>query len=117
MSLHIYRARDQKATNFVDDILGPPHKPHRVRYPGNKLFWAQCCYKRRPAKNLIVHLYYDVTYFFCSIGKGCKDPFFLAAKRRTEFRNRSAAMKLAWAKRKNAAADGSAPDARDCRYR
>lgn len=100
MSLHIFRARDQRATRYIDDVMGVNHY---VTNPANRLFWAYCCDKRRPAKNLTVHVYYDGTYYFCAAGTGCKDPAFIAAKRRREFRNRSVGNRAAWARRKAAA--------------
>ena len=101
MSLHIYRASDQNATRHRVDF-GPPLGARWFTYPKHKLFWTQCCEQRRYAKNLIIHCYYDATYFFCKTGTGCKDPFFIAAKRRREFRNRSAGNKAAWARRESA---------------
>ena len=47
--LCIYRAKDQKATYWVENII-------------------------RPAKNLIINAYYDGIYFFCKKGKGHKKP-------------------------------------------
>ena len=98
MSLHIYRASDQPATRHRVDLgdLGA----RWFTYPAHKRFWTHCCDQRRYAKNLIIHVYYDGSYFFCKTGKGCKDPFAIAAKRRREFRNRSAGNKLAWIRRR-----------------
>ena len=92
MNVHIFRARDQSATNFVIDVDGLP--PKRLRTPRNRLLWTMCCDKRRPAKNLIVHVYYDGIYYFCKAGKGCKDPAFIAEKKRREFKNRSVAQQM-----------------------
>ena len=97
MTLHLYRANDQRATDYVDNLF---ETPHRCTNPPGRLLWAHCCWKRRPAKNLIVHVYYDCTPYYCAPGRGCKDPAFIAAKRRRAFRNRSIGNKAAWARRK-----------------
>jgi len=99
MNIHIYRADDQRATDYVDHVLDTPH---HYTNPAGRLLWAQCCWKRRPAKNLIVHVYYDCTNYFCARDKGCNDPAFLKAKRNRAFKNRSLGNKAAWARRKDA---------------
>lgn len=71
-TLHIYRHPDQPATRFVDNVDGT-HK-FIIRNKPNHLIWTMCCYKKRPAKNLTVQVYYDCTNFFCREGKGCKKP-------------------------------------------
>lgn len=74
MSFHIYRAKDQSATRYAIALL---KRNHWVKNPPNRLLSTSCCKVRgklawRPAKNLIAHVYYDGTYFFCRKGKGCK---------------------------------------------
>lgn len=71
MSLHIYRAKDQKATHFVDDCAGPEHR-RVVRYKPRKRLPCFGCGKWRWAANLTVQVYYDAVRFFCMKGKGCK---------------------------------------------
>lgn len=66
--LHIYRASHQPATCFMDHYFGT--RP--VKNPANRLFWAHCCRRRRPAKNLTVQVYYDQIVFWCRPEKGCK---------------------------------------------
>lgn len=105
MNMHIYRADDQRATDYVDNVLDTPH---RITNPPGRLFWAHCCHKRRPAKNLIVHVYYDCTAFYCAANKGCNDPAFIKAKRNREYRNRSLGNKAAWARRKICRSSNSA---------
>jgi hypothetical protein len=73
MSFHIYRAVDQPATRYAIALLD---RNHWVKNPPNRLLPTSCCKvrrkpARRPAKNLIAHVYYDGTYFFCRKGKGC----------------------------------------------
>jgi hypothetical protein len=96
MSVHIYTTNEQPATRYVDSN-GPT--PYTFTQPGNSLIWCRCCERRRPAKNCTVQCYYDATYFWCAPGKGCKDPKVIAAKKRREFRNRSAGQKRRWAAR------------------
>lgn len=67
--MHIFRAKDQPATRFLDDALG---SRHWTTHPGNRLLRADCCKKQRPAKNLVVQVYYDCLRFSCRAGKGCK---------------------------------------------
>lgn len=78
MSLHIFRARDQPATRYRVDLstFTKGGKLKRdgfwAKNPGNRLLHAMCCKKWRPAKNLVAHSYYDGTWFYCCVGKGCK---------------------------------------------
>ena len=96
--LHIYTEKLQPATRWTDTH---GQKPVVFRWPANRLLWCNCCRKKRPAKNCVVQSFYDGLYVWCAAGKGCKDPRVVAAKRRTEFRNRSAAQKERWAKASN----------------
>jgi hypothetical protein len=67
--IHIYSAKSQPATRFVDNSVDPParfkNKPH-------KLVFAECCRQRRRAKNCRVFVYYDHWKFVCTDGCGCK---------------------------------------------
>ena len=66
----LFRARKQPATRFRD-IYHSGRGP-LVRNPPNRLFLCRKCYKQRPAKNLIVQVYYDGIYYWCARRKGCK---------------------------------------------
>ena len=68
--LHIYRAKLQPATRFVDDCDGI----HRFTsiYHARRQLPAFCCGKRRWASHLLAAVYYDGTYFYCQKGTGCK---------------------------------------------
>ena len=75
--LHIYRAPAQPATRWRDDAAvryGAPRRYWRHTNPPNRLLPTFCCGKRRPAKNLIVQVYYDAIVFRCPAGKGCNVP-------------------------------------------
>ena len=69
MNLHIYTAPMQPATRFKDDV---GERAFWIRNPGNRLRYAYCCGKYRPAKNLLVQVYYDAIDYWCKPGKGCK---------------------------------------------
>ena len=92
---HIYFELLQPATRWRCGHCDPPTV---IEWPRNRLLWVQCCGKRRPAKNCVLQSYYDGPYVWCADGKGCKSPKLLAAKRRREFRNRSAGQKARWQK-------------------
>lgn len=94
-TVHIYRERDQPATCWHDYHSG---KRMTFRVPANRLLWCWHCNKRRPAKNLVVHAYYDCTMFFCAIGKGCRGKREIEAKRRKLFKARSEGQKRRWQK-------------------
>ena len=75
--LHIHVAMSQPATRYRVDlstIVAGEVKPRGFwcKNPGGRLLFAMCCKKRRPAKNLVAHSYYDGTWFYCRPGKGCK---------------------------------------------
>ena len=73
MTLHIFRANDQPATKF-SIVIDTPKGERRLwsRYAARCPLPARCCKRRRIAKNLIAHVYYDGTWFYCRPGKGCK---------------------------------------------
>lgn len=96
MSLvHIYTAKIQPATNWTDNN---GLQPFTVQWSANRLLWCLCCDKRRPAKNCVVQSFYDTLYIWCASDKGCKHPKIIVAKRRLEFRNRSAGQRARWAR-------------------
>lgn len=69
--VHVFDTASQPATRWAFKVGG---KMLWMRSPRNRLYWAGCCRKRRPAKNLRVKAYYDETLYFCAKGKGCKKP-------------------------------------------
>ena len=91
--LHIYRCAQQPATGFTDHSFDPPHTH---AYAPRRLLWAECCGKRHRAENIVVQCYYDGWRFWCSPGKGCKDPRTIHAAERRRFRNRSRGQKRRW---------------------
>ncbi len=93
MSVHIYTAKSQPATGFTDNN---GEQPFTFGWPANRLLWAGCCHKQRPAKNVVVQCFYDGMNFWCAPDKGCKHPEVIAAKARREFRNRSAGQRARW---------------------
>lgn len=89
-NLHIYPAKHQLATRFVDRC-GP--KPMWFRLPPLKLLRCYNCEQIRRAKNCVVQVYYDGLIIWCAPGHGCKDPKVIAAKARAMFRRRSEGQK------------------------
>lgn len=69
--LHLFTAPLQKATRYRYPYFSYGKAAIR-RNPGNRLLWPACCFSRRPAKNLVVQVYYDCIDFVCAKGKGCK---------------------------------------------
>lgn len=77
MNLHVWRAKDQPATRFFIDLSTFENGSVKSQgfwetHPGNRLLRTMCCKKRRPARNLVAHSYFDGTWFYCVKGKGCK---------------------------------------------
>jgi len=70
VTLHIFRARSQPATRFQYDMGNG--LVFRTRYRRRRQLWANCCERRRYAANLVAHVYYDGTWFYCRPDKGCK---------------------------------------------
>jgi len=67
--IHVFRANDQPATRFAIDLGGTrlwTRFRRRTPLPCFK------CKRRRWAANLVAHVYYDGTYFYCRPGKGCR---------------------------------------------
>lgn len=98
MSLHIYRSpgqsliKEQRCPWIIRGFKLPALKP-------NELVWAQCCDKRRPAKNCYVQHYYDGSYIWCLPEKGCK----AEAERKKAAKRRSIASKAGWRTRRRLA--------------
>lgn len=92
--LHIYTANLQLATKYIDNTF---EQPYEYTNKPNRLIYARCCGKKRPAKNLVVQCYYADTPYWCAEGKGCKSEKLISAKKRKEFRNRSFGQKARWA--------------------
>lgn len=99
-NVHLYVAAKQPAMRFVDRV---GEREIVFARPGHSLVWCSCCSQRRFAENAVVQVYYDATMFWCAAGRGCKDPAFIAASKRREFRNRSRGNRAAWAKRSRSA--------------
>jgi hypothetical protein len=73
MTIHIYRVKDQPATCYRVK-LGTGVKDIWVRIKPRTLLPCVKCRKKRYARNMKVHVYYDGTYFFCKSGMDCKVP-------------------------------------------
>ena len=71
MSIHVFTAKTQPATNYVDRS---GERSMRFKNPAARLLPTCCCKKRLPARDLTVQCYYDQTLFSCKPGKGCKAP-------------------------------------------
>lgn len=93
--IHIYTAKIQPATGWTDTHSG---EEMQMGFEPDKLIYAQCCGKHRPAKDCVVQSYYDGLSIWCAPEKGCKDPQAIAARKAREFANRSAGQKSRWAK-------------------
>ena len=74
-TVRIYTRGHQPATRYLIEFgsLGRLGRRWCLCKPG-RLIWTACCRKRRPAKNLTVQVYYDMTPFWCRPGTGCKAP-------------------------------------------
>jgi hypothetical protein len=76
--VHIYRAEPQPATRWELDVFGDGRPPMVVTHAPTKRLWCYACYRRRQAKNLVAHVYYDGTYYFCrekEYGRSSEFPF------------------------------------------
>src|SRR5437773_2141952 len=76
-AIHVYCANDQPATRYFVDMSTLENgviKPNGFwsRARARHQLYARCCKRRRYAKNLVAHVYYDGTWFYCRKGKGCK---------------------------------------------
>lgn len=69
MTLHIYRAREQRATRYTVDLDG---KLLTICNRRRRLFHCHKCKRLRWATNMSAHVYYDGVYYSCRAGKGCK---------------------------------------------
>jgi hypothetical protein len=63
--VHIYTANDQPATDYLDHNIEPPM---RFTNPSRRRLYCWECERGRWAMNLVVHVYYDSTRFFCKEG-------------------------------------------------
>lgn len=65
MSGHVFTTVDQPATKYLDRNIEPP-----LKCTNNPRRQLRCytCGRVRWAKNMIVHVYYDCTRFFCAEG-------------------------------------------------
>ena len=94
-AVHVFAPALQPATGFVDRCGETPIK---AGWRGGAALMCQCCWQRRRARNCVVQCSYDGWGVWCAPNKGCKDPKAIAAKKRREFRNRSAAQRARWAR-------------------
>lgn len=69
VAIHLYVAQTQSAANFVDNNSDPPTT---FRCDPRRLWWTDCCRKRRWAKYVCVQVYYDGIRRWCVAGHGCK---------------------------------------------
>lgn len=68
--LHIYVARSQPATHYVDRSMGG--RAMHFRNSPRRQMRCHLCGRLRWAKHLRVQVYYDGTNVFCAPGRGCK---------------------------------------------
>lgn len=86
--IHIYTAKKQPATDYVDACGTPPF--HGGFKPYTRLY-TYCCGMTRRARYCVVQCYYDGLRVWCADGRGCKDPRVIQAKQRREHLVRSRA--------------------------
>jgi len=91
--VHICSVPMQPATHWIDAHSAIPID---VRWADNVLLRVQCCGLVRRAKNCAVQCRYDGLSIWCAAEKGCNSQKEMEAKRRREFRNRSAGQKKRW---------------------
>lgn len=94
--VHIFTTALQPATKFVMDL--DEHGQIKAGYRGGRVLWCGCCHQPRRARNCVVQCFYDGINVWCAPDKGCKAPRLIAAKKRREFRNRSAGQRARWAR-------------------
>lgn len=96
--IHIYAPALQPATGWIDTHSG---EPMHFGFPPEAMIYADCCKKRRMARDCVVQCCYDGLNIFCAAGHGCKNPDVAAEKKSREFANRSAAQRARWKKNGN----------------
>jgi hypothetical protein len=101
VTIHIFTAPSQPATDWLDEFTGK-----QMGFEPDKILTPQCCNKERPAKDCVVQAYYDGLSVWCAQGKGCKHPDEIAAKEAKEFANRSAGQKRRREREKNTMSKG-----------
>src|SRR3990167_8346669 len=84
--LHLYTAAKQPATAWTDQC---GEIPLSGGWKPDDMIWAECCGKKRKAKNCVVQCYYDGLRVWCAEGCGCKHPQSIARKRWNKHMNRS----------------------------
>ena len=62
--VHIYRAEPQPATRW-ELYIGEDRPPIVVENKPHTLLWCSACYRRRRAKDMVAHVYYDGTNYYC----------------------------------------------------
>lgn len=69
MTVHVFIERRQPATKYkvqLDD------ETITITNPAKRTIIADCCQRRRIARNLTVQVYYDCHRYQCADGKGCR---------------------------------------------
>jgi len=74
MTVHVYTRGHQAATRhrFYLDMPDGTVKTFTTRINPRATVPTSCCRKRRWAKHCTVQVYYDMTPFWCRVGRGCK---------------------------------------------
>lgn len=75
--VHIYAADPQPATRWELDI-GEGRKPIVVENEPDALLQCSACYRRIPARDMVAHVYYDGTNYYCrekEYGRSSDFPF------------------------------------------
>lgn len=62
--VHIYSANPQPATRWELD-LGEDRKPIVVENAPDAPLQCSACYRIRPASEMVAHVYYDGTNYYC----------------------------------------------------
>ena len=84
---HLYQVKAQPATDWIDNH---GDVPMRLGFAPAAMLWCWCCKKKHPARDCVVHSYYDQTPMYCAPGKGCNDPLIIEQKKARATANRSA---------------------------
>lgn len=62
--VHIYRTHAQPAIRWTLD-MGEGKPPLVMTNGANRLLWCEACGRRRRARDMVAHAYYDHTSYFC----------------------------------------------------
>ena len=72
MSVHLFTARWQPATLFVDSNMAYGEEPMVFEHPPRSLIPCHDCRRRRWAEYVEVQVYYDTIVQRCKAGHGCR---------------------------------------------